>query len=107
MHHQRWTADSGQQYALGSRLCDGSVAPIAAICTVSIERRQSVMQIAAIHATIALMVEVETGSYRGAETAHPLYSITSSARARTESGIVRPSAFDVFRLMINSILSAR
>jgi hypothetical protein len=35
------------------------------------------------------------------------YSTTSSARARTESGIVRPSAFEVFRLMINSILFAR
>ena len=32
------------------------------------------------------------------------YSITSSARSRTDSGIVRPSAFAVVRLMTNSNL---
>jgi hypothetical protein len=35
------------------------------------------------------------------------YSITSSARARIEAGMSRPSAFAVLRLIINSIVLAR
>ena len=34
----------------------------------------------------------------------PPQSINSSARSRNDSGIVRPSAFEVLRLMINSNL---
>ena len=37
----------------------------------------------------------------------PLYSIDSSARPSSESGTVRPSAFAVLRLMINSTLNSR
>jgi len=101
------SAESSGLPTFANPVANGEIAPIAAICTVRIEPRQWVMQIAAIHTTIALMVEVKTGSYRVRKPLDPLYSITSSARARTESGIVRPSAFEVFRLMINSILSAR
>ena len=39
---------------------------------------------------------------KGAPQQEPLYSITSSARASSVGGIVRPSAFAVLRLMTSS-----
>ena len=44
---------------------------------------------------------------RTEELAAVHYWMTSSARASTDGGMVRPSVFAVFKLMTNSIFSAR
>jgi len=47
-------------------------------------------------------VQCNEGCPRWANTGHRAYSITSSARARSDGGMARPNTFAVFRLMTNS-----
>jgi hypothetical protein len=53
---------------------------------------------------VARIRPTETANGSSPKKLSPLHSITSSARARSDCGTVRPSALAVLRLMISSTL---